>query len=576
MDFFEKLNSLPQDILGYFGSNDLRISLETVCFLYGIPEEDIKKLSLSIRDIFFKDVTLEELPHLVQVAFNTNIGISFGISYELNRKVFVRFDKYFSTASVLMDTWNQSRIAPLVSEEKAWKRVLEIEPWILEEEKEKTIQEKREREKVEQIALEIALDEYPKIAEQGVTNNPIKLQNFLEPVRPSVKNWITDFHFSMGSGKHSPIDRGNYLFHGENGKVLSAAERQKLGLILKSLDEQTLLTIDPEKEIIIFENEQSSRENTVSINREINQIVDLKSTAESRPIVVLNSMGKVDMQERKPVRTWIPDPMPTGRQEVRNDIRKDSGNDKVDNGNDKNAMDESRNDFMQTVNVKRNIAVNAAPAEQEKPFRENNFRNSEPTARQDKIENFYSPKSATANIPEKNQENSKPPVMLKNISFSPNFVAQPKPEKEKVEKLDHRREWTTPIQSITKQTAAAPKEEVFSIPGSKPPIGSAEYDVNKTFPLTQKSFSADVIPKQEHIEERYSNEDADSNVSINEENRDSMSDEMLLKIYKEKSAQQKNMSPNFAKPSGFHIGPLKMGNETKVDKNVVNLKSNHE
>lgn len=104
-----------------------------------------------------------------------------------------------------------------------------------------------------QLPFSKALEQYPKIGEQNVSVNPLKLKYFPSPVRPSLKNWITDFHDNMGIGKHSAVDRGNYLFHSENGKKLTPVERQKISNILKSLDENSPITIDPDKQVIVFE-----------------------------------------------------------------------------------------------------------------------------------------------------------------------------------------------------------------------------------------------------------------------------------------------------------------------------------
>ncbi len=110
--------------------------------------------------------------------------------------------------------------------------------------------------KIVSIPLKKALLDYPKLGEQNVTISQIELKYFPTPVRPSIKNWITDFHDQMGAIKHSPIDRGNYLFHSENGKKLTSLERQKLSMILKSLDEDTNLDIDAEAQVLIFEIEK--------------------------------------------------------------------------------------------------------------------------------------------------------------------------------------------------------------------------------------------------------------------------------------------------------------------------------
>jgi hypothetical protein len=107
-----------------------------------------------------------------------------------------------------------------------------------------------------QLPLAKAIVQYPKLGEQGVTVNPLKLKYFQTPMRPSIKNWITDFHDNMGAGRHGAVDRGNYLFHSENGKKLTPVERQKLSSILKSLDESLPITIDPENQVVIFENNQ--------------------------------------------------------------------------------------------------------------------------------------------------------------------------------------------------------------------------------------------------------------------------------------------------------------------------------
>lgn len=103
------------------------------------------------------------------------------------------------------------------------------------------------------LSLEEALAQYSNINEQLVTTIPLVLRISPNPVRPTVKNWITDYHEQMGLGKHETFDRGNYLFHSENSKRLEAEDRRKLSLILRSLDEGTPLMIDPEKQEIVFD-----------------------------------------------------------------------------------------------------------------------------------------------------------------------------------------------------------------------------------------------------------------------------------------------------------------------------------
>ena len=116
-----------------------------------------------------------------------------------------------------------------------------------------------------QLPLSQALQKYPKLGEQNITNNPLKLRYFPTSVRPSIKNWMTDFHDNMGAGKHGAVDRGNYLFHSENGKKLTPMERQKLSVILKSLDEQMPLNIDPDAQAVVFTEQRLNMESNTLI-----------------------------------------------------------------------------------------------------------------------------------------------------------------------------------------------------------------------------------------------------------------------------------------------------------------------
>jgi hypothetical protein len=104
----------------------------------------------------------------------------------------------------------------------------------------------------EKLTLSEALKKYPNLGEQPISGSPIKIKLFPDPVRPSVKNWIADYHAVLGAGAHGVMERGNYLYHSENAKRLTAGERQKLAIVLKSLDENLPLTIDPNRQEIIF------------------------------------------------------------------------------------------------------------------------------------------------------------------------------------------------------------------------------------------------------------------------------------------------------------------------------------
>ncbi len=98
-----------------------------------------------------------------------------------------------------------------------------------------------------------SLKQYPSLGEQLITSGPLRLRVFPAPVRPSIKNWIADYHENAGAGSHGVIDRGNYLFHTENTRRLTDGERQRVGYIIKALDEDAVVTINQEKGEIVFQ-----------------------------------------------------------------------------------------------------------------------------------------------------------------------------------------------------------------------------------------------------------------------------------------------------------------------------------
>jgi hypothetical protein len=102
------------------------------------------------------------------------------------------------------------------------------------------------------LLLSEALQAYPELGEQLITSEKISLKNFPEPVRPSLKNWLADYTFTVGYDNKDTIKRGNYIFHGNNTLHLSAIDRQKLAYVLKAHDDNSELTINKNLKQIVF------------------------------------------------------------------------------------------------------------------------------------------------------------------------------------------------------------------------------------------------------------------------------------------------------------------------------------
>jgi hypothetical protein len=96
-----------------------------------------------------------------------------------------------------------------------------------------------------------------KIADTEITSGYVELGGSEDLDDPTIKNWIQDYVSHLGYAKHSQMERTQYLFHSENGKNLSSPDREKLGIILKSFDENIPLPVDKENNEIVFDGQET-------------------------------------------------------------------------------------------------------------------------------------------------------------------------------------------------------------------------------------------------------------------------------------------------------------------------------
>lgn len=274
MDFLEKEEKLPMEVKSFFRSNEVSWELEKACFLYGVGGDKIKNISGPIGLVYVGDYELKEIPQLVKENLGTEEKNTYGLAFEITKRIFHKFPDFFKDSEELLRKWEPLKSAPLISEEAAWQKVLKTEPWILEEEKnkEKELEDQKRLEEDKQrifrsslvkIPLGQALKEYPELGEQLVTSNRLQLKNFPEPVRPSIKNWLADYTFNLGNRKHNSMERNNYVFHGTNAKSLNSYDRQKLTCILRSFDEDSLVFVNKNTNQVVFEKENKEPEKNI-------------------------------------------------------------------------------------------------------------------------------------------------------------------------------------------------------------------------------------------------------------------------------------------------------------------------
>lgn len=98
-----------------------------------------------------------------------------------------------------------------------------------------------------------AVHENKEVLNQQLTAQPIKIPDFDQPARPTIKNWLSDYIKQKGTGHHDELERGDYLYKSLNAQNLPAEDRLKLAAILKAYDEDTEMPISPETNLILIE-----------------------------------------------------------------------------------------------------------------------------------------------------------------------------------------------------------------------------------------------------------------------------------------------------------------------------------
>jgi len=99
----------------------------------------------------------------------------------------------------------------------------------------------------------LAIQENKEILNQVLTANPIKITDFEQPVRPTIKNWLSDYIKQKGTGYHDEMERSDYLFKNQNAANLPNEERTKLAKILKAYDEDSEMPVASDTKLILIE-----------------------------------------------------------------------------------------------------------------------------------------------------------------------------------------------------------------------------------------------------------------------------------------------------------------------------------
>lgn len=211
---FLSLSRLKQDIIT---DDQMPKKIAQIQEKFRLPESLMGIISLSIRKMFFEELSLSDI--------ETSLKNALSFSGD-----------------------NQDKAKDIL--EYIQKEILTIKPKLKKEEESE--KEKRASAVRARMPLLQALSKYESLGNQLISQERIRIKSQSEPVRPSLLYWVKYYRDELGIGHHDSVQRGNFLFRSENGKRLSAEERERVNLVLKSIEENFPLEIDTERQEILF------------------------------------------------------------------------------------------------------------------------------------------------------------------------------------------------------------------------------------------------------------------------------------------------------------------------------------
>ncbi|MBI4709340.1 MAG: hypothetical protein HY764_04015 [Candidatus Portnoybacteria bacterium] len=246
--FREKVNNLPEPVKNVLLSDLPTQTVHGVGTSYGIALDGRGKIAKLIGLVFVNDAPLEKMPEIFQRELPAPMEIANGLSCALAKTIFLPLKQYFPNIESLIQNWSRTATPPTHKAE-----LLELE-----ENNSAPIQNETPKPAPQEIAnqtIASAINQKPEIANQKITESPIRLPDSESPRLPSIGNWLTDYaKFRTGFPEQDlALVRMRYIYESQNGRALKEQERVALNQVLKSFDEQIELPFSKETGLLILE-----------------------------------------------------------------------------------------------------------------------------------------------------------------------------------------------------------------------------------------------------------------------------------------------------------------------------------
>ncbi|HCX27822.1 MAG TPA: hypothetical protein DHI91_01640 [Candidatus Portnoybacteria bacterium] len=264
-DWQIKFSRLPDYVQEWFCSTEVAQNNAAVCQKFGLPKDRNPFLADLTGQVIFKEFLLEKLPEIIASTLETNSVQAQKIAAEVALKQLLPIREYLVGVEKLIPQWGG--VLPIVLPPKPQARAsTSVEPVIkpFAQTAAQPASQAGRGSQGESVAggpapaifskpFREAAQENKEILNQLLTAAPIKIADFDQPVRPTIKNWLADYIKQKGAKRHDELERGDYLFNSANIKGLLTGERIKLAEILKAYDENSAMPILSDTGLIALE-----------------------------------------------------------------------------------------------------------------------------------------------------------------------------------------------------------------------------------------------------------------------------------------------------------------------------------
>lgn len=236
-----KIEGLPEKAQAWLTSLDAAKNNKEIAKKHGLPKEMNPILAEITGQAILKEISLRSLPEVLGQKLKINSAEARKIAEDIAILQLSPIKDSLPELRTLVESLGGS----LPRNENAENR----------NESEKTKMPEREKESMlPQKPLREAVEKNRSILDQLITLNPLKLDDSENLVRPTLRNWLKDYIAKKGSGRHSSLQRNEFLFGSENGRKLEMPERTLLSKILESYDEPSVrLPLSDEKGLLAVE-----------------------------------------------------------------------------------------------------------------------------------------------------------------------------------------------------------------------------------------------------------------------------------------------------------------------------------